>query len=87
MGEKKKFNYSLDVAVVQCAAFMHQHLEAPKAFKDYDIVQSYMDDHQWEIHLRPNYQPDKLVSFYREIDKGYIEFAVFEVKSKMNVIF
>lgn len=83
-----RFNgMTLDAVVWKCAAFMHQHLEAPKGLKDFDIIQSYMDDVEWSIHLRPNYFPNKIMSFHHKRKTNYVKVATFESSSKFNAIF
>lgn len=88
MDEDTRFNgMTMDEVTWKCAAFMHQHLEAPKGFKDFDIIQKFMDDKEWAIHLRPNYAPHYIMSFFHKRGTGYIEVSTFEARSKFNAIF
>lgn len=87
MGEKKKFGYTIDEAVVKCASFMHASFNPPKGFRDYDIISKYMNDDEWEIHLRPNYGPERIMSFHRRIDNNHIEISVFEMQNNYNAQF
>jgi hypothetical protein len=78
---------TLDDIVFKCASFMHDSLDAPKGYRDFDIIQKYADDGCWDIHLRPNYLPDRIISFYRHVEHNYIIVTHFEETRKYNAIF
>jgi hypothetical protein len=72
--------YELDMIVEKCAAFMHGYFIAEdREHTDYDIINQFMDEGEWVVHLRPNYMPNRIMEFYKtpEMDKvevhSYIE--------------
>jgi len=74
--------------VKKCARFMHDHLQGPKGFWDYDIVSQHIDDDEWEIYLRPNYlAEDRIVAFHRKIENNHIQVSVFLQTRQFDVQF
>jgi hypothetical protein len=58
----------LDEIVDKCAAFMHGYFLSEKAeHTDYDIVSKFISDDDWTVILRPNYMPNRLMEFYKQV--------------------
>jgi hypothetical protein len=62
----------LDLVVEKCAAFMHGYFIAEdQENTDYDIISQHMEiEGEWNVVLRPNYLPNRLMEFHHEADAG-----------------
>jgi hypothetical protein len=54
----------LEELIFKCAEWMHEYFgQSTEEFRDFEVIQRFMDDNGWEIVLSPNYLHGRIVEF------------------------
>lgn len=80
--------WELDAIIDKCAAWMHGYFIAENFdHTDYDIISKFICEDDWVVVLRPNYMPNRLVEFHKEVDNDYVEIHSYIEDNELSVQF
>jgi len=78
---------ALNVLVFKCADWMHTYMMQEEAFRDFEIINKFMDSQGWHIMLSPNYRADRIFEFSKNIGEGAeVNVAVYAVDRELKTI-